>query len=96
MYIVIFKATISELDEEYSQLAKALHDLAFSSYGCLKFDSFMEGDREVAISYWPSLRHISDWKNDPLHQHAQQRGKAKWYRDYSVEICKLVDPESSS
>lgn len=90
MYVVIFKATIAQTDEVYSRMAEQLRELAFSRYGCLKFTAVTEGDEEIALSYWPSLQHISDWKNDPLHTKAQNMGREKWYRSFSVEICELL------
>jgi heme-degrading monooxygenase HmoA len=63
---------------------------AFSEYGCLGFTSACEDDREIAISYWPSMQHIRNWKEDPLHRRARQRGREKWYSDFSVEICELI------
>ena len=90
MYVVIFKATVAELDEEYSSMAQQLHQLAFSKYGCVDFKAVTEGDQEIALSYWPSLQHIRDWKNDPVHRQAQAAGHDRWYSSYSVEVCELI------
>jgi len=90
MYVVIFKATVAELDDEYISMAQALKELAFSKYGCVDFTAVTEGDQEIAISYWPSLQHIRDWKNDPLHRKAQAAGGDRWYSSYSVEVCELI------
>ena len=91
MFAVIFKATIAELDDEYHQMAESLRELAFEKYGCLGFDSATQGNEEIAISYWQSRQHIHDWKNDPRHRQAQQRGREKWYQRVSVEICEVID-----
>lgn len=91
MYVVIFKATVADLDDEYINMAQRLHQLAFSKYGCMGFKAVTEGDQEVALSYWPSLRHIHDWKNDSLHKQAQAAGRDRWYSSYSVEICEILD-----
>ena len=90
MYAVIFKATIAQFDDEYHSMAERMKALAFSEYGCLDFNSVTEGDEEIAISYWPSLQHIHDWKNDPQHSQAQKKGREKWYKSFSVEICEVV------
>jgi len=89
MYAVIFKATVAQLDDEYFRVAENLKNLAFSKYGCLDFVSVTEGDQEIAISYWETTRQIRDWKNDPEHKRAQQAGRDKWYKSYSVEICEV-------
>ncbi len=90
MYAVIFKATVAEFDDEYFRVAERLKDLAFRKYGCQDFVSVTEGDEEIAISYWQTEQQIRDWKNDPEHRLAQQRGREKWYKSFSIEICEIV------
>ena len=90
MYAVIFKATMAELDDEYMQMAQRLKTLAFEKYGCLDFVSVNEGPVEIAISYWETQEQILDWKNDPEHRFAQARGRDKWYRSFSIEICEII------
>ena len=67
-----------------------MRERAFSTYGCLDFVAVTEGDREIAISYWQDEESIRRWKEDTLHRLAQQRGKAKWYASYSVEVAKIA------
>ena len=90
MYAVIFRATVTEFDDEYFRMAERLKDLAFKKYGCQDFVSVTEGDEEIAISYWQTLQQISDWKKDPEHRLAQARGKDRWYTKFSVEICEVI------
>ena len=89
MYAVIFRATVAQLDDEYLRIAQKMKELAFSKYGCLDFISVTEGYEEIAISYWENKQQIRDWKNDPEHQLAQQAGRNKWYKSYSVEVCEV-------
>jgi heme-degrading monooxygenase HmoA len=74
MYAVIFTAKIKETDAEYRVVADRMSALAAEKYGCVDFESVSEGDREIAISYWPSLKHIVHWKGDPEHIKAQALG----------------------
>lgn len=90
MYAVIFKATINELDEEYFAMAERLRWLALNRYGCTAFHACTEGDKEIAVSYWPSQEHIRAWHKDPEHQKAQQLGKTKWYKSYEVDVTKVL------
>jgi hypothetical protein len=55
MYAVIFHAEIAQLDDEYFATAKHMRELAMTQYGCLDFVATTEGNREIAISYWPRL-----------------------------------------
>lgn len=90
MYAVIFRATVANLDAEYSETAARLKELAFTKYGCRDFSSVTEGNQEIAISYWETEQQIRDWKNDSEHRLAQKRGREKWYRSFSVEVCEIV------
>ena len=46
----------------------------------------------ITVCYWTSLEAISAWKNQVRHRQAQKLqklGKSKWYRDYSVKVCRV-------
>ena len=90
MYAVIFRATVHEFDADYERSAARLRELAFERYGCRDFVAFTEGDQEVAISYWDSEADILRWKQDPEHTRAQQRGRERWYADYTVQVVEVV------
>lgn len=90
MYVVIFKAKVRQFDDEYSQMAERMRDLALTEFGCLEFNAVTEGDQEIALSYWPSEEHIKAWKQHPEHLAAQQLGKERWYESYSVEIAEIM------
>lgn len=89
MYVVIFKAKVRQFDDEYSQAAQRMRELAINEFGCLEFNAVTEGDLEIALSYWPSEEHIKAWKQHPEHIKAQQLGKQRWYESYSVEIAEV-------
>lgn len=89
MFAVIFKATVSKLDDQYSAMAAELRKLAFEKYNCRDFIAVTEGAKEVAISYWDSEADILAWKQDALHRVAQQTGAERWYLNYQVEVLEL-------
>jgi len=90
MFIVIFRAKIAGLDENYNRIAVRMRTLAEQKYGCVGFVSATEGDEEISISYWRTQEQIKAWKNDAEHIAAQEFGKSKWYRWYKVEIAEVV------
>ncbi len=96
MYAVIFKAKIKKLDEEYAQVATRMKELALEQYGCLEFVSVIEGENEIAISYWENEDDIKIWKNDPEHILAQELGKTKWYESYKVQIVEVIREHSGN
>ena len=91
MYAVIFKAEINKIDKSYCAMANRMRELAINEYGCIKFNSVTEGNNEIAISYWNSKEHIKEWKQNKEHQKAQELGKNKWYKNYSVEIVEVLN-----
>ncbi len=90
MYAVIFRAEINEIDESYSKMASRARDLAINKYGCVDFTAVTEGKQEIAISYWTTKEQISAWKNDPEHKQAQELGRSKWYKSYSVQVVEII------
>lgn len=90
MYVVIFRAKVRALDEEYSRVATRMRELALSQFGCFEFHAVTEGTDEVALSYWPSEEAIRAWKSHPEHVLAQQAGRERWYASYSVEVAAVT------
>jgi heme-degrading monooxygenase HmoA len=89
MYAVIFRATVGELDQQYSEAIERMKKLAFEEYGCLEFFALMEGERRVAISYWNSEEDIRNWKKNVEHLSAQERGRERWYSAYTVQVVEV-------
>jgi len=96
MYAVIFTAEVINIDKEYFETAKRMRDLAINKYGCVKFISTTEGNSEISISYWNNKEQIKSWKDNEEHKQAQEKGKTKWYKSYSVEITEILHKYSNS
>jgi heme-degrading monooxygenase HmoA len=96
MYAVIFRAEILELDVEYVDMARRMRDLAIAEYGCVEFVACTEGNTEIAISYWESEEQIQQWKQNAEHLVAQEKGRSKWYRSYTVQVVEVVRAYSSA
>lgn len=67
-YIVIFKAKINVLDNEYSRMAQLLREKALTQFNCQKFEAISENGFEIALSYWNTLEDIQTWHRDAEHQ----------------------------
>ena len=89
MLVVIFRAKLKHLDDEYARLATRMRDLPLSDFGCLEFHAVTEGDSEVALSYWPDEESIRAWKAHPEHVLAQRMGRERWYASYSVQVAEV-------
>ena len=90
MVMVIFRARIRKLDDEYLRVAARMRDLAIAEFGCIEFHAVSEGAEEVALSYWPDEESIHRWRNHPEHLLAQQTGRERWYESYSVQVARIT------
>jgi len=89
MLAVIFKAKVNQVDNEYLQLVERLRKTA-KEFGCIDIDSVCENGSEITISYWHSIEQITNWKNNPEHKIAQNLGKEKYYKSYSVQVVDIL------
>ena len=90
MFVVILRARVRRLDQEYSRVAARMRELATTRFGCLEFHAVTEGQDEVALSYWPDEKSIRAWRNHPEHVLAQQAGRDRWYESYSVQVAQIT------
>lgn len=90
MYAVIFRAEIHTLDDEYVAMAERLREIALNDYGCREFCSYTEGSNEVAISYWDAEQQIRAWKQNAEHLAAQEKGRSRWYKSYTVQVLEVL------
>lgn len=86
-YAVIFTSVLNQ-SKDYEQMANKMVELAKQQPGFLGVESARQ-EIGITISYWDSLEAIKKWKENELHQLAQQRGKEEFYQSYKVEICKV-------
>lgn len=72
-------------------MAEQMEVLARQQHGFLGVESARESIG-ITVSYWESLEAIANWKTHTAHLFAQQKGRADWYKKYTVRIC-LVERE---
>ena len=90
-FVVIFK-TVLNLDnlENYSTYAAQMTALVKKQEGYLGHLSFRNEDGlGLTLSYWENEKAIAHWKAHAVHQKAQQKGKEKFYINYTLEIAQI-------
>ena len=92
-YAVIFTSVASENNEGYSEMAEAMETLAKQQEGYLGIES-ARSEIGITVSYWKDLESIRNWKQNMDHLEAQRKGRASWYKSYTVRIA-LVEREYS-
>ena len=87
-YAVIFSTLRTTVDDGYLETAERMEALAKEQEGYLGIESVRE-DLGITVSYWSSLEAITKWKNNAEHTLAREQGRAIWYKNYKLRICKV-------
>jgi heme-degrading monooxygenase HmoA len=87
-YSVIFTSTLTKTNDGYSEMANRMVELAKEQPGFIGVDS-ARNEIGITVSYWESLEAIKAWKNISEHKIAQTLGKEKWYKSFTLRICKV-------
>ncbi len=90
-YAVIFTSKRSNGDDVgYSIMAESMERIVSTQPGYLGHTSVRSPDGTgITVSYWDCIESIKKWKSEPQHQLAQEQGKASWYSEYEIIICKI-------
>ena len=87
-YAVIFTTFITDDLSEYEETADRMVELAKQQEGYLGIES-ARSEVGITVSYWKTLEDIVSWKNNVEHTEARNRGRAQWYKQYQLRICKV-------
>ncbi|MCK5070801.1 MAG: antibiotic biosynthesis monooxygenase [Desulfocapsa sp.] len=87
-FAVIFTSHRTDGDRGYGKMADKMVQLASCQSGFLGFESARESVG-ITVSYWSDLNSIEAWKQNVEHAAAQKQGKAIWYEEFKVRICKV-------
>ncbi|MCC9644704.1 antibiotic biosynthesis monooxygenase [Rhodopirellula sp. JC740] len=90
-YAVVFTSCRTAVDDEgYSATAERMLALAAEQDGYLGVESVRDGDGGgITVSYWRDLDAIARWRAATEHRQAQSGGRAKWYEQYRVRVCRV-------
>jgi|AGTN01.2.fsa_nt_gi Uncharacterized enzyme involved in biosynthesis of extracellular polysaccharides len=89
-FAVIFASLRTGGDDGYGAMAERMMALAARRPGFLGADSARGADgMGVTVSYWRDLDFIAAWKADADHRLAQEYGRDRWYRRYSLRIARV-------
>jgi heme-degrading monooxygenase HmoA len=87
-YAVIFTTLLTDDPTEYISTALRMEELAKQQDGYLGIES-ARNELGITVSYWRDLDDIMQWKNNVEHTEARNRGRAQWYKQYQLRICKV-------
>lgn len=87
-YAVIFTTIKADNTNDYNKTALRMESLAKNQDGFLGLES-ARSDIGITVSYWQSLASIQKWKENVEHTEARILGRANWYTQYQLRICKV-------
>ena len=87
-YAVIFTSLLTDDLSEYEETTVRMEILAKQQDGYLGVE-FARSEVGITVSYWKDLASIAKWKNNIEHTEARNRGRAQWYKQYQLRICKV-------
>jgi len=87
-YAVIFTSTRTEVDDNYSQMADKMVELAKLQDGFLGIE-FARSEVGITVSYWRDLESIKKWKKNADHSIAREKGRKEWYQAFKTRIAKV-------
>lgn len=93
-YAVIFTSTHKHAqgddDSGYGEMAAKMDALVRTQRGFLGSDSARNAaGLGITVAYFDSLDAIREWKANAEHLIAQKLGRERWYRAYTVRVCKV-------
>lgn len=87
-YAVIFTSELNDDSAGYETVSDRMVELVQQQAGFLGFESAREAIG-ITVSYWEDEASILKWSSNLEHQEAQRLGKEKFYKSYSIRICKV-------
>ncbi len=87
-YAVIFTSIRTDIDDEYSDTANQMVELAKQQNGFLGVES-ARTEIGITVSYWKDLESIKLWKENFEHSIAREKGRKIWYKSFKTRISKV-------
>lgn len=90
---VIFTSVRRAGDEDgYGAMAERMATLAAQQPGFIGVESARDpmSGLGITVSYWTDDASAREWKDVAEHRVAQERGRSRWYADYSVVVAQVT------
>lgn len=88
-WAVIFVSEAGADRAGYAEMDAALVEAVRLQSGFCGVESIGDATRSITVSYWESEEAIRAWRGHAEHRVAQSEGRARWYRRYHIEVCRI-------
>ncbi len=92
MIVTVFRSRLNpEAQEEYTQWAARMSELARTMPGYVSHKGFVAEDGErVTIVEFASEEAQRAWAQHPQHVDAKKKGRASFYSEYTLQTCQVL------
>ncbi len=92
MKVVVFRNRLREgVEAEYGARAQQIYELALGMPGLVSSKDFVAEDGErLTLVEFRSTEELGAWRAHAEHEAAQREGRARFYEEYSIQVCDLV------
>jgi heme-degrading monooxygenase HmoA len=90
--ISIFRFRMNNLSaderDEYNTTAGRMLKIVNAMPGFISFREYKSHDGELlGITEWASTEALAQWRENPEHRKAQERGRLAFYAEYEISVC---------
>jgi len=89
--VTVFRNRLRDRVDGYEETAAEMLAAASAMPGFVSFKHFVAEDGErLSVIEFDSLEHHQAWGKHPDHRVAQQQGRAEWYAEYRIQVCRVL------
>ena len=90
--ISIFRFRMRDLSaaerEEYKTTAERMLKIVNAMPGFVSFREYKSHDGELlGVTEWASAEALAEWRENPEHRKAQERGRQAFYDEFEITVC---------
>ncbi|MEU5312970.1 antibiotic biosynthesis monooxygenase [Streptomyces sp. NPDC021562] len=89
-YVAVFSTVRTEEQTGYRETDARMEDLVKEIPGYLGMDHAQTpGGLGITVGYFRDADALTAWRTHAEHRAAQRRGRAEWYRSYTLHVAKV-------
>ncbi|MGH8011320.1 MAG: antibiotic biosynthesis monooxygenase family protein, partial [Candidatus Binataceae bacterium] len=74
--------------DEYNTTAERMLRIVNAMPGFISFREYKNRDVELlGITEWASAEALAEWRENPEHRKAQERGRQAFYAEFEITVC---------
>lgn len=90
--VIVFRSRLRDgIADTYGAHAERIYERAIGMRGFVSSKDFAADDGErLALIEWDGEAELRAWRDLPEHRTAQEMGRARYYKEYSLDVCEVA------